>query len=67
MRAIVDIPEGENFAGHHILTLETEPQIGHYVGDQNGACYPILKIVHLIETNKECNYPYLKLIVGKRE
>lgn len=65
MKAIVEIPNGEPFSGVHILALETEPQIGHYVGDQNGRLYLIQKIVHLIDTNKKIKYPYLKLIVRK--
>ena len=66
MRAIVDIPNGEPFEGFHILeNLEIPPQVGHCVGDPNGKHYRIKEVIHLIETNKAGNYPYLKLIVEK--
>ncbi|SKB00208.1 hypothetical protein SAMN02745166_03095 [Prosthecobacter debontii] len=65
MRAIVEIPKGEPFTGTQILTLETAPQVGHYIGDANGRLYRIEKVVHLLTRNEEAGYPFLKLIVQK--
>jgi hypothetical protein len=65
MKAIVDIPEGEPGAGQCILSLETPPQIGHWVADTEGNLYEIKRVIHLIETNKESKHPHLKLIVER--
>jgi hypothetical protein len=67
MRALVEIPSGEPCEGTQILTLEIEPQVGHYVGDPNGRLYRIEKIVHLIIRNETADYPFLKLIIRKSE
>ena len=65
MRAIVEIPSGGPCEGTRILELECPPNVGHFVGDQNGNLYKIEKVVHLITRNEEANYPFLKLIVSK--
>ena len=65
MRAIVEIPDKEPFAGKQVLNLEITPQVGQHVGDPNGNFYEIIRVVHMLYRNKEANDPYLKLVVRK--
>ncbi len=67
MRAIVDIPAGDPYAGLRIFNLEIAPIVGHYVGDPNGNLYKITAIIHLVDPSTEDSYPGLKLFVSRKQ
>lgn len=65
MKALIEIPTNEPFAGVRVIDLDITPQVGHFVGDQNGNLYRIVKIIHQITRNETAGYPFLKLELEK--
>lgn len=62
IKATVDILSGPK-KGIHNLDLVIAPEVGHYVGDQNGNYYKIRAIVHLIDSSEIAEQSLLRLLV----
>jgi hypothetical protein len=65
IKATADIPSGPN-KGTKNLDLVIVPEVGHYVGDQNGNYYKIKAIVHLIDSNEIAEESLLRLLLEEK-